>query len=70
MDMTGKFFSDENYREKIVYNILKEFAKKKGWKEYRWSDGFWMFGPDDEEIRIGIELRHKEWLLDRGIKIE
>jgi len=67
--MTGKFCSDENYREKIVYNILKEFAKKKGWKEYRWNDGFWMFGPDDEETRTGIELRHKEWLLDRGIKI-
>lgn len=52
-------------REKITYNILKKFAKKKNWKEYRYDDGFWMFGPDDEETRVGVEEKHQKWLHDK-----
>lgn len=62
MNTIEKFHNDPEYREKIAYNILKKFAKKKGWKEYRYEDGFYMFGPDDEETRIGIDKKHQEWL--------
>lgn len=53
---------DKEFREKLAYNMLKEFAKDQGWKEYRYDDGFYMFGPDDEETRLGIEEKHQEWL--------
>lgn len=53
---------DKDFKEKLTYNILKKFAKKKGWIEYRYDDGFWMFGPDDEETRKGVEEKHNEWL--------
>ena len=49
-------------KEKLAYNILKKFAKTKGWIEYRYDDGFWMFGPDDEETRKGVEEKHNEWI--------
>lgn len=53
---------DKEFREKLAYNMLKEFAKDQGWKEYRYDDGFYMFGPDDEETRLGVEEKHREWL--------
>ena len=53
---------DKDFKEKLTFNILKKFAKKKGWIEYRYDDGFWMFGPDDEETRKGVEEKHNEWL--------
>lgn len=53
---------DEKFKEDLAYCILKKFAKKKGWKEYRYDDGFYMFGPDDEETRKGVEEKHQKWL--------
>ena len=53
---------DNEFREELAYNILKKFAKEQGWKEYRYDDGFYMFGPDDEETRLGVEEKHREWL--------
>lgn len=53
---------DKEFREKLAYNILKKFSKEQGWKEYRYDDGFYMFGPDDEETRLGVEEKHREWL--------
>ena len=53
---------DKEFREELAYNILKKFAKKQGLKEYRYDDGFYMFGPDDEETRLGVEEKHREWL--------
>ena len=54
--------NDEDLREKLTYNILKRFAKKKDWIEYRYDDGFYMFGPNDDETRKGVEEKHLEWL--------
>jgi hypothetical protein len=65
---TNRSLSDPELREKITYNILKKFAKKKNWKEYRYDDGFWMFGPDDEETRVGVEEKHQKWLHDKRHK--
>ena len=56
---------DEDFKEKLAYNILKKFAKKKGWKEYRFDDGFYMFGPDDEETRTGVEQKHQDWVKEK-----
>ena len=53
---------DKDFKEKLPYNILKKFAKKKGWIEYRYDDAFRMFGPDDEETRKGVEEKHNERL--------
>lgn len=57
-----KRLTDKDIKEKLTYNILKKFAKDKGWIEYRYDDGFWMFGPDDEETRKGVEEKHNEWI--------
>lgn len=53
---------DNDFKEKLTYSILNKFSKKKGWIEYRYDDGFWMFGPNDEETRKGVEEKHQEWL--------
>ena len=53
---------DKDLREKLTYNILKRFAKKKGWIEYRYDDGFYMFGPNYDETQKGVEEKHLEWL--------
>ena len=34
-----KRLNDKDQKEKLTYNILKEFAKDKGWIEYRYDDG-------------------------------
>lgn len=54
--------NDKDLRDKLTYNILKRFAKKKDWIEYRYDDGFYMFGPNDDETRKGVEEKHLEWL--------
>lgn len=51
---------DEKVREKIVYNILKEYAQDNGLVEYKYPDGFYCFGnPDSQEIS---DKKHEEWL--------
>lgn len=62
---TNRILSDLRSKEKITYYILKKFTEKKNWKEYRYDDGFYMFGPDDEETRVGVEERHQKWLHDK-----
>lgn len=38
-------------KERIVYNILSEYAKDKGLVKYEYSDGFYCFGnPDSQEL--------------------
>ena len=50
----------EKVREKIVYNMLKEYAKNNGLIEYNYSDGFYVFGnPDSREM---ADKKHEEWL--------
>ena len=50
----------EKIREKIVYNILKEYAKDNGLIEYNYPDGFYVFGnPDSREM---ADKKHEEWL--------
>lgn len=51
---------DGEAKEKIVYNILKEYAKNNGLREYRYPDGFYVFGnPDNREM---ADKKHDEWL--------
>lgn len=54
--------NDKDFKDKLTYSILKRFAKKKDWIEYRYDDGFYMFGPNDDETRKGVEEKHLEWL--------
>lgn len=50
----------EKVREKIVYNMLKEYAKNNGLIEYNYPDGFYVFGnPDSREM---ADKKHEEWL--------
>lgn len=51
---------NEKAREKIVYNILKKYAKNKGLVEYNYPDGFYVFGnPNSREM---ADKKHEEWL--------
>lgn len=51
---------DGKTKEKIVYNILKEYAKDNGLMEYRYPDGFYVFGNlDNQEM---ADKKHDEWL--------
>lgn len=54
---------DTGVKESALYRTMRAYAEKKRLKEYRWDDGFWMFGKDNEETRIWIEWKHKEWLM-------
>lgn len=50
----------EEKRERIVNNILSQYAKKKGLIKYEYPDGFWVFGnPDSREL---ADKKHEEWL--------
>lgn len=54
---------DKEFREELAYGTLKGLAiDAQRWKEYRYDDGFRMYGPDDEETRLDIEEKHREWL--------
>lgn len=47
-------------RERIVYNILSEYAKDNGLVKYEYPDGFYVFGnPDCQEL---ADKKHKEWM--------
>lgn len=51
---------DEQTREKIVHNILSEFAKEHGLVKYEYADGYYVFGnPDSQDI---ADKKHEEWL--------
>lgn len=51
---------DEGSKERIVYNILKKYAKNNGLVEYNYPDGFYCFGNlDSQEI---ADKKHEEWL--------
>ena len=51
---------DNKTKEKIVYNILKEYAKDNGLVEYNYPDGFYVFGnPGNWEM---ANKKHEEWL--------
>lgn len=50
-------------KERIVHNILSEYAKDKGLVKYEYSDGFYCFGnPDSQEL---ADKKHEEWLKQR-----
>lgn len=52
-------------KERIVYNILKEYAKDSGLVEYRYPDGFYCFGnPNSQEM---ADKKHEEWLTKQKI---
>lgn len=54
----------EEKRERIVYNILSEYAKDNGLVEYKYPDGFYVFGnPDSQEL---ADKKHEEWLMKKG----
>lgn len=54
----------EEEREKIVHNILSEYAKDNGLIEYKYPDGFYVFGnPDSQEL---ADKKHEEWLEKQG----
>ena len=54
----------EEKRERIVYNILSEYAKDNGLVEYKYPDGFYVFGnPDSQEL---ADKKHEEWLIKKG----
>lgn len=47
-------------RERIVHNILSEYAKDNGLVKYEYPDGFYVFGnPDCQEL---ADKKHEEWL--------
>lgn len=53
----------EEKRERIVYNILSEYAKDNGLVEYKYPDGFYVFGnPDSQEF---ADKKHEEWLMKK-----
>ena len=57
---------DEKVREKIVHNILKEYAQDKGLVEYKYPDGFYCFGnPSSREMS---DKKHEEWLAKQNSK--
>ena len=50
----------EEKRERIVHNILSEYAKDKGLVKYEYHDGFYCFGnPDCQEL---ADKKHEEWM--------
>ena len=50
----------EEKRERIVHNILSEYAKDKGLIKYEYPDGFYCFGnPDCQEL---ADKKHEEWI--------
>lgn len=51
---------DDETKEKIVYNILKKYAKNNGLVEYRYPDGFYCFGNADSQEMA--DKKHEEWL--------
>ncbi len=53
--------------EKEAYLFAVNHAKSKGLKEYRFPDGFYMFGKDDEDTRIRVERKHKAWLKTKEV---
>ena len=54
----------EEAREKIVHNILSEYAKDNGLIEYKYPDGFYVFGnPDSQDL---ADKKHEEWLEKQG----
>jgi len=54
----------EENRERIVYNILSEYAKDNGLVEYKYPDGFYVFGnPNSQEL---ADKKHEEWLIKKG----
>lgn len=57
---------DEKVREKIVYNMLKKYAKDNGLVEYNYPDGFYCFGnPDSQET---ADKKHEEWMVKQEMK--
>lgn len=53
----------EEKRERIVYNILSKYAKDNGLVEYKYPDGFYVFGnPDSQEL---ADKKHEEWLMKK-----
>lgn len=56
----------EENREKIVHNILSEYAKDNGLVEYKYPDGFYVFGnPDSQEL---ADKKHDEWLNKKSME--
>lgn len=56
----------EEKRERIVHNILSEYAKDKGLVKYEYPDGFYVFGnPDCQEL---ADKKHEEWLMEKERK--
>ena len=54
----------EEKRERIVHNILSEYAKDNGLVEYTYPDGFYCFGnPDSQEL---ADIKHEEWLMKKA----
>lgn len=50
----------EEKRERIVHNILSEYAKDNGLIKYEYPDGFYCFGnPDSQEL---ADKKHEEWI--------
>lgn len=50
----------EEARERIVHNILRDYAKDNGLVKYEYPDGFYVFGnPDSQEL---ADKKHEEWL--------
>lgn len=54
----------EESREKIVHNILSEYAKKKGLIKYEYPDGFYCFGNSDSQELA--DKKHEEWLMKQA----
>lgn len=53
----------EEERERIVHNILSEYAKDNGFVKYEYPDGFYVFGnPDCQEL---ADKKHEEWLMKK-----
>lgn len=53
----------EEKRERIVHNILREYAKDNGLVKYEYPDGFYVFGnPDSQEL---ADKKHEEWLMKK-----
>ena len=50
----------EEARERIVHNILRDYAKDNGLVKYEYPDGFYCFGnPDSQEL---ADKKHEEWI--------
>ena len=51
----------EETREKLAHSILSKYAKKKGFTEYKFDNGYYCFA----ETKDGAERKYKEWLDSR-----